>query len=58
MDRSWQMRECKPEHGVCAGRSHFYALNDHDAEALFDILDAHHRAKADPQATSTETSQP
>ena len=36
----FRMRECENE--ACFGRMHFYAFNDTDAEALFDLLDEHY----------------
>lgn len=36
------LRECSPG-SVCAGRMHFYALNDEDAETLFNLIDERQR---------------
>ena len=41
------LRECSPGN-PCAGRMHFYAFTDDDAETLFDLLDERQRFLRDP----------
>lgn len=48
IDRSFQMRECKSGE-QCAGRLHFYALSDADADTLFELLAERQAARANPQ---------